>query len=393
MVEQKSYFQKHVDQLNNTIYNVARLKIMYSIVEMIENYEYIGDFFEIKEMIFDVQEKFEKFKSYVKENNCKKLLLNWYNEYDNSDKRDNFIYELKVFFSSISDVKSMLRINSFISLDHKKFYCYKELVEQTCYDLYSLRLEAIYSLKEIEKFVSKIDEKLESITDKNITSLLAITKDISSEEKRKIVMNFFDKSGSGHDSNLLYEKIKNNNLIVNLILSGEKLISNFENINNLGDYFVGDFTYLVVCHIKSVETYLKELLIENLIDEEIYMISRDSKTNLVKITNKLTIKEKTSIEDLNKFELGGLRYFISDYHKKHCGKNNKLIDFKTDSYYNEVIKSVLYEGDLFYKWVKNVRNGHLHTHPIETIKEAIDIRNKTSEILAKLIYEFKPLMN
>ena len=56
--------------------------------------------------------------------------------------------------------------------------------------------------------------------------------------------------------------VKNNSVLVNQIVSGEILAEPFINLDDRCGFFDGDYTGLLTCQIKSVERYIKEVLLK-----------------------------------------------------------------------------------------------------------------------------------
>ncbi len=261
----------------------------------------------------------------------------------------------------------------------------------------------------IVKFYEKNNAELKETLDNFIINSMYLAEDLTSEEKRNKLKSFFNSAfitlkynGRDYSCQNNYPYITNvkvsdvdycvkailkNSDLVNQIVSGEILIYPFEKMHEKQyQYAKGDYTNLVACHIKSVERYLKEVLIQYH-KGYIYKTDKNKKKN----QNKSNIEDKnksnmeyngwsipdrikpidnklTTAESLYQLECGGAIYalFYAYY------KENNIGNFKVNSKFNK-------------EWIQNVRNDHLHIDKIDTIEEALVRRSQTAFWLMHLI--------
>lgn len=184
--------------------------------------------------------------------------------------------------------------------------------------------------------------------------------------------------------NKYYNAIKNNTALVDQIVTGEILAEPYVKAKDENyDFGSGDYTNLVVCQIKGVERYLKEVLVQYHKDniwktkqpdyERQPNRPRRDQYNwkeIDRVRNGQIIlnQQNPTAEDLHNLECGSAAYALLMAYKLE----DKRQEFTVSSKFME-------------KFVYEVRNGHLHIDTIKTIPEVIMRRTQTAFWLMHLI--------
>ena len=254
--------------------------------------------------------------------------------------------------------------------------------------------------EEIVDFKEEIEKKLSKLQDVVVNVNKYLAEKQSDEEKQLIVKNFFKsafddyiKNGrqtnanseydihdlSDRDIDLCYDAIKSNQSLINQIVTGEILVEPYVrardmNINH--DYATGDYTNLVVCQIKAMERYVKEVLVQHH-KEEIWKTKPqqggarwpDEWKKTDKIGNKIRVPQNPTAEDLHDLECGGAIYALRKaYEIEEHVRDNFCISYK-----------------FYTKGIHEVRNGHLHIDKIKTVDDALMRRSQTAFWIMYLI--------
>lgn len=261
--------------------------------------------------------------------------------------------------------------------------------------------------KNTVEFKDYIEKRLNVLQDIFVSRNKYLAMNLSGEEKQNIVKSFLKSAFQSYkvngvernakeeynirdlserDIDLCYDAIKNNQSLIDQIVSGEKLVEPYVCAREMGydnggdDYASGDYTNLVVCQIKGIERYVKEVLVQyhrgniwktqkgRVFNDDRWPIVNRQDGNSAHIT--LGGIQNPTAEDLKDLECGSAIYALFRAYIED--RNLGVINFK-------ISKQVLTE------FVQKVRNGHLHINKIKTMNEALMRRNQTAFWLMHLI--------
>ena len=272
------------------------------------------------------------------------------------------------------------------------------------YNLNSLSYDEIQLIKD---FVEEIKNKYFELETEKVMKNLYLADKYDDDSKKKILEDFFASAFDNYvvdNTNINCNKefevyninkediykcvsaIYNNRILVDEIVSGEILAKHF--IDAAEDLFSieGDYTNFLTCQIKSVERYMKAILIKYHKDniyltekERVWLIKNGNrKLELVPgerarikngIEDKIEIVEGDSEEKLNRLECGPAFYALKYAYKLEGERFPVKIEIGQ-------------------KWINNVRNGHFHIDRIKTIGELKIKRTKTAFFLMYMIISF-----
>ncbi len=256
--------------------------------------------------------------------------------------------------------------------------------------------------KDIIEFKEKVEKRLDKLQDTVFTINKYLVDNLTDADKEDLVKKFFKSAFhkytnckgiiteakleyeiidlSKKDIDLCYEAIKNNKSLIDQIVTGEKLIEPFARAYNMNyDYASGDYTNLVVCQIKAIERYIKEVLVQHH-EDKIYKTVYDKDEN-----KKFAYYEngwKKSVAK-NRIKLKGKNPTAESLNELECGYaiNALLMAYKKEGILEEFKVSCKFYG----KCIDEVRNGHFHIDKIETVNEALMRRSQTAFWLMHLI--------
>ncbi|MBO4695262.1 MAG: hypothetical protein J5656_05015 [Clostridia bacterium] len=336
------------------------------------------------------------------------ILRNFIKSYDNVNKEDakEFIRIIRCF------------VEKYNKLNKEK--CEKAGKDKL--DLYYVveKLKMIFKqenkLEFVDEILNSVECELQNRENTYVKSILCLSSDCSNESKEDILRNFFklgysktdnsdirnSKFGNIVDLDYLIDKtinkIINNDILVNQIISGENLFKKMDEMNiSIDDELKGDYTFFVAAQIKSIERFIKESILKNLSGETLY-----TSNNSYLVCNNKNLDELTESDALYKVELGSLDIML----------NNRLIEESSNNqiqyiFEEEIRKNI--NNSVFYYWdpkydingkhhtafytcfVHAVRNGHFHTSYIDSIADAKKMRENTAFWLMCVIDELKGL--
>lgn len=286
--------------------------------------------------------------------------------------------------------------------------------EQNEFDFYLEKIKEIYNenkkLKQIIELEDEIINELKKREDNYVKSILVLSDNYDDESKKRILKNFFklgyEKTKESEVKNIKFrnsnvddlindiiKKIYSNNTLVNQIVAGEHIFNKLDEIE-INNELQGDYTFLVASQIKSVERFIKESILKNLIGEE--FINKNNEIYEIAVNKKLDDLRIDGDKVLYCAELGTLDYYLSncflevdnDFKKR----KNKIFDSRrlVNNGYSIFYKKNIRSTTKFYKeFVSEVRNGHFHTSLINNINEARYFRKETAFWLLCVICELK----
>ncbi len=363
-----------------------------------------------------------------------KQLDNLYLNIDNFSKKDSFLnYNfLYISLNEILDNWIKYKINVEIVA---RFYAFKTEFSRLFEINLNLDLENTITFKDYltsfntqrKHYVDLLQNRIDQFYDNQLTaSIKSLYKEFTDDELESYCTNFFKRNVSSikNDSHnftderisYLYTKIKGNKELCIILAYGEKIFENYDTIDDLNG---GDFTSLVVTQIKSFERYLKEVIISGAKKnnkKELYFDMKNSgrghhlsfKPNVrknrkeYKFENKILVSNLKSADNLSKYEqikntkeyssisidIGKMIEFIYNEYNIYAPNkniNNSIFKPRKPREPREPINpttSILYR-----EWVKNIRNGYMHIHRIETLSRAKEINNNTAYWLLRAIEE------
>jgi len=278
-------------------------------------------------------------------------------------------------------------------------------IEQKIYRLLNLYIRAKNINSKIisseDKSIIEFKEEIETRLDKLQDVVVLVNKYLSSEQteqqKEQIVKNFFKSAFqnytnrgllinasseysitdlSENDIEFCYNAIKNNQNLIDQIVTGEKLIEPYVRASDMNyDYATGDYTNLVVCQIKAIERYMKEVLIQYHIENiwktkpkngEFY---RNGWKKIETKGNRIILNtQNPTAEDLHNLECGSATYALLMAYIKEGNFQDFNVSYK-----------------FYSKGIQEVRNGHLHIDSIDTINDALKRRSQTAFWIMYLI--------
>ena len=260
-----------------------------------------------------------------------------------------------------------------------------------------MRISKIYTA--LKELYEEIQTKLNIMQENLFTINKYLLTNFTEEKKESIVKNFlksaFDNYKSrGRETNCTseyaitnldinnidtyYNSIKNNQTLLDQIITGETLMEPYIRAKEQNyEYATGDYTNLVVCQIKALERYLKEVLIQYHRDNiwktrpiggtDTFGWKRIEEVSPVQFNR---INHTPTAEDLNSLECGSAAYALLMAYIKEHKRNEFTISPKFMS-----------------KGIQEVRNGHLHIDTITTISDALMRRTQIAFWLLHLINE------
>jgi hypothetical protein len=245
---------------------------------------------------------------------------------------------------------------------------------------------------------------LDKLKEKDVEKLYK-ENNISNDEKERIIIAFL-KSAAGYNNypnvdtsdekvQSLYNKIKSNSHIVNQIISGENICAPFVNIGEVANEMEGDYVFMIICQVKTVERYLKEELVQNY-------------TYNIRTKDKVTGKLLNAIVFRDTKELTADSLSKRDYSQngKYYGESWELgpvsiavqnVLMKDNPTYSGIFKPRSpKEGkymtfDFNTEFIQKVRNSYLHNEMINTIGKALNLRKKVAYWFYRCIDELPPL--
>lgn len=248
-------------------------------------------------------------------------------------------------------------------------------------------------VEEFGEFLQKIEQRDEDLLEQYVTDLmkgrLGLLDSASVDENcRRFFDDNYDMGQKITNIEPLLQKLENKENIKKILSTGEILVLPYKDLDD--DILKGDLTGLVVCQIKAVERYLKEIIVQYAKKENKDIVLDDKKILLVRKGSMgyrfcVRVDENTSALNLsdstrkNSFsvEIGPCIEYI--------GSVPSISRFNGDirSIFNPVArKSALYNN-----WVREIRNKHMHVLPIESLKEAKEKLAKTAYWLLRIIDE------
>jgi hypothetical protein len=256
-----------------------------------------------------------------------------------------------------------------------------------------------YSFKDIQDDnLAFLIKKVSDLEDNRVALQLAITEETPLKEKQSLLLKFLEIGlRENHlDNNFdllsnLMRQVQNHPKVFESIISGEQPFTRILKLANTEILKGGDYTPLLVCQIKSVETYLKIFILDffrkNQDNMNFYIYPRKRKD----VPNEQLFFNKDSFkftEYVNGLNLGDLNYLMHNILKNNIMKNalrphpipNFKLYFKPDP---------TKRFTLAY-WIKHIRNGKLHTDSISNFEQANWIRNETARLLVFLLLVLRP---
>ena len=302
-----------------------------------------------------------------------------YRSYEYSSFMDEYVYKSEFYSSFEKQIKLVADLERIVSKKDSEFI--NEKVESIKRNLSMDNKDDNY--KPLLEYAYDILDKCNDI----YVSKLYEERDMGIEEKGKIIKEFLS-LGSFENSrldlsdaklSLLFSKIQANTRIVNQIISGELLARKYDNLDSEYNSLDGDYIFMVVCQIKAIERFLKEVLVQNYPHN---IRIRDRYTG--EITKPVKFRDYSNLtsDNLSKTErINGERYGETF----ELGPTSLAIQIAmigSNPKYNGIFKPLNnnnYMNFPFYNsFICKVRNGYLHNDMINTVEKANIIRRKVA---------------
>ena len=329
------------------------------------------------------------------DNIIKNLALNVDKKYDTNFSKELISISSEGVLAALMDIKKIPQDDVDVCNFENALKHYKNVYSSYYSDYLSSDLSSHLGDAVISALEKCIDEKEENEFNDSVDKQIEINKNkilkLTEEEKYKLVIDFLKLgqlcSGKNNLKHTItdemikdsYLKIRNNKDIIGKILTGQIIIKNTRDVfmANYGDVF---FDVTPACIIKSIECYLKEVLIQffpKYILMEPHEPDRKQRDIARSIYYHFNNESELSTSDIKKLTLAQTYYALC-----HISIELRKVN---DSY--ELFRKNI---NFYDKYVERIRNPFLHTDSMDCLKED-DICGKTAYWLILFTQEFDAL--